>query len=81
MQPHSPQLPTDHPTAPAPKSLKKGALYLVIVVAVVAVLIAFLLPKKQAEASQTPTTSTLPTASGAPGGPQRRTQAYKDPVQ
>jgi hypothetical protein len=55
MQPHPPQLPTDAPTSPAPKNLKKGALLLFIVVAIGAAIIALMLPKKQVQATQTPT--------------------------
>jgi uncharacterized protein HemX len=52
MQPHPPQLPTDAPTSPAPKNLKKGALLLFIVVAIGAAIIAFMLPEKQVQATQ-----------------------------
>lgn len=78
MQPHPPQLPTDAPTSLAPKKLKKGALLLLLAVAVLAALIAFLLPKKQVEASQTPTSSAVP---ATPRAVQQHAQAYKDPVQ
>lgn len=55
MQPHPPQLPTDAPTSPAPKNLKKGALLLFIVVAIGAAIVAFVLPKKQIQANHVPT--------------------------
>lgn len=57
MQPHAPQLPTDAPTSPAPKNLKKTAWLLLVAIAVVATLIAFLLPKKQVESRNAPTST------------------------
>jgi hypothetical protein len=78
MQPHPPQLPTDAPASPAPKNLKKGTLLLLGVVAIIAALIAFMLPKKQVEASKSP-------ASTQPAGPratqQVQSNAYKTPTQ
>jgi hypothetical protein len=62
MQPHPPQLPTDDANRPAPKSMKKGLLFLFVIIAVTAALIAFMLPDKQVEASR------------APGSPQPTTQ-------
>ena len=52
MQPHPPQLPTDAPTSPAPKSLKKGALLLFAIVAIGVALLAFMLPEKQVQTTQ-----------------------------
>lgn len=57
MQPHHPQLPTDAPTSSAPKTLKRGALLLLLVVAIVAAVTAFLLPKKQVESRDAPTST------------------------
>jgi hypothetical protein len=75
MQPHPPQLPTDAPTSPAPKNLKKGALLLFIVVAIVAAVIAFVLPEKQVEANQTSTQQ------GTSGHMQQvQSDAYKSPT-
>jgi hypothetical protein len=54
MQAHPPQLPTDDANRPVPKRLKKGMLFLLVGIAVVATLIAFMVPKKQVEASQVP---------------------------
>ena len=77
MQPHPPQLPTDAPTAPVPKNLKKGALRLFIVLVVVAAIVALLLPKKQVGASQTAT----PAQPGMPKQAQQaQTDAYKTPA-
>lgn len=75
MQPHPPQLPTDALTSPAPSRLKRGALVLFIVVAVVAAVIAFVLPKKQAEANHIPTRQQA-------SGPVQQAQAgaYKAPA-
>jgi hypothetical protein len=77
MQPHPPQLPTDAPASPAPKNLKKGVLLLLGVVAIIAALIAFLLPEKQVEATKS-ATSTQPAASRATQ--QVQSDAYKDPT-
>jgi hypothetical protein len=77
MQPHPPQLPTDAPTSPAPKNLKKGALLLLGVVAMLAALLAFLRPEKQVEASKS-ATSTQP---AAPTPTQQvQANAYKAPT-
>jgi len=75
MQPHPPQLPTDALTSPAPSRLKRGALVLFIVVAVVAAIIAFVLPKKQVEANHVPTQQQA-------SGPVQQAQAgaYKAPA-
>lgn len=78
MQPHPRQLPTDAPAFPAPKSLKKGALLLLGVVALLAALIAFMLPEKQVEASKSGT-STQPAASRTTQ--QVQSDAYKTPTQ
>jgi len=78
MQPHPPQLPTDAPASPAPKNLKKGALLLLGVVALLAALIAFVLPEKQVEASKSGT-STQPAASRTTQ--QVKSDAYKTPTQ
>lgn len=77
MQPHPPQLPTDAPTSPAPKNLKKGALMLLLVVAVVAALVAFLLPKKQGDANKVPTPTQQPSSSSAQ---RAQVGAYKNPT-
>ena len=53
MQPHPPQLPTQDPRSPAPKNLKRGALFLLAAIVVVAALIAFLVPKKHVEPGST----------------------------
>lgn len=53
MQPSSPQLPRDDSQRPAPKNLKKGALWFLLTLVVVAALIAFVLPKKQAKDGDT----------------------------
>lgn len=53
MQPSSPQLPRDDAQRPAPKNLKKGALWFLLALLVAAALIAFMLPKKQAKDSDT----------------------------
>ncbi|MGI4874227.1 MAG: hypothetical protein ACRYFX_23955 [Janthinobacterium lividum] len=57
MQPHAPQLPTDAPTSPAPRNIKKGALLVLLAVAVAVALAAFLLPKKQVEGQNAPTSA------------------------
>ncbi|TDN40235.1 hypothetical protein A8B98_15255 [Hymenobacter sp. UV11] len=49
MQPHSPQLPTDDSATPTAKHWKKPTLYVLLVAAVLAALVAFLMPKKQVE--------------------------------
>lgn len=77
MQPQPPQLPTDIPAAPAPKNLKKGALLLLVVVAIIAALVAFMLPEKQVEASKS-ATSTQPAASRTTQ--QAQANAYKAPT-
>lgn len=76
MQPHPPQLPIDAPASPAPKNLKKSALLLLVVVVGVAVLIAFLLPKKQGDANKVPT----PTQQPASSAQRAQTGAYKNPT-
>jgi hypothetical protein len=78
MRPHPPQLPTDESTSPAPKNLKKGALLLLGVVALVAALVAFLLPEKQVEASRS-ATSAQPAMSKTTQ--QVQSNAYKTPIQ
>jgi len=75
MQPHPPQLPTDAPTSPAPKNLKKGALVLFIVVAIGAAIIAFVLPKKQVQANHIPTQQQAPRPVQ-----QAQSNAYKTPA-
>jgi hypothetical protein len=77
MQPHPPQLPTDAPTSPAPKNLKKGALILAVAVAIVAALIALVLPEKQIEANKAP----KPAQQSASGRVQQaQSDAYKAPT-
>ena len=76
MQPTSPQLPTDAPTAPAPKNLKKGALLLLVVIVVLAGVVAFLLPKKQVESSKVP--AAMPHAQ--PRVQRAQADAYKSPT-
>jgi uncharacterized protein HemX len=75
MQPHPPQLPTDAPTSPAPKNLKKGALLLFIVVAIGAAVLALVLPKKQVQATQSSTQQevSMPVQ-------QAQSNAFKTPV-
>lgn len=73
MQPHPPQLPTDAPTSPAPKNLKKGALVLFIVVAIGAAIIAFVLPEKQMQATPTPQEAPRPMQ-------QAQSDAFKTPA-
>ena len=73
MQPHPPQLPTDAPLSPAPKNLKKTAWLLLLAIAVVATLIAFILPKKQVESRNAPTTTQHRTESTGYDNPTRWT--------
>lgn len=75
MQPTS-QLPTDAPDSPAPKNLKRNALLLLLAVAIVAALVAWLLPRKQVEASRQPPT----TSQGTPSAQRAQTDAYKAPA-
>lgn len=76
MQPHPPQLPTDDAARPVPKNLKKGMLMLFFVVVVLAALAAYLLPKKQVEASRAPTS----TQQGPPSVQHAQTDAFKSPA-
>ncbi len=76
MQPHPPQLPTDAPASPAPKSLHRGVLLVVLVVAVLLALVAFLLPKKQVESNK----AAVPTAQPQPRVQQAQADAYKSPT-
>lgn len=58
MQPHPPQLPmNDAATTAGPTNWKKGALVLFAVVAIIAALAALLLPKKQVEGRNAPTST------------------------
>jgi hypothetical protein len=71
MQPHPPQLPHEDAQRPVPVNLKKGALWFLLALVVVAALLAFWLPTKQAkDRSQLPP-------------PAHRTQspAYDHPTQ
>jgi hypothetical protein len=77
MQPHPPQLPTDDATRPEPKSLKRGALWLLLAVVAVIALVALLLPKKQVEATK----AAAPTQQGTPGLQRAQSDAYKAPTQ
>ncbi|MVN78104.1 hypothetical protein GO988_17380 [Hymenobacter sp. HMF4947] len=55
MQPHPPQLPmNDVATTAGPRNWKRGALLLFCVVAGIAALIAFMLPKKRVEGRNAP---------------------------
>ena len=76
MQPHPPQLPTDDATRPVPKRLKMGMLMLFLVVVAAAALIAFILPKKQVEASRVPVSS----PSTSPQVQRAQADAYKSPA-
>ena len=71
MQPHPPQLHTDAPAAPAPRNLKKTAWLLLLSIAVVATLIAFILPKKQVEGLNAPTSTQHRTESAGYDHPTR----------
>lgn len=73
MQPHPPQLPREDAQRPAPASLKKGALWFLLAVALVAALLAFWLPDKQAKDAGP--------QSGAPTQVQRtQSSAYDHPM-
>jgi hypothetical protein len=54
MQPHPPQLPTDGVAVSSPKRWQKPVLWFVVVVALLAALIAFILPKKLVQGQNAP---------------------------
>ena len=54
MQPHPTQLPRDDAQRPQSKDLKKGALWLLLLLVAVVALIAFLLPQRQVEGRNAP---------------------------
>jgi hypothetical protein len=66
----------DDASRPIPKKLKKGMLFLFVVIAAVAAIIAFMLPKKQVEASQSPISPT----SAAPQVQRAQADAFKSPA-
>lgn len=70
MQPHPPQLPTDGVATASTKHWHKPVLWLVLVAAVLAVVIAFVLPKKQVESRNAPT----------PAEHRPHSPAYSEPV-
>lgn len=76
MQPHPPQLPTDAPTSPAPRGLRKGVVILLGIVVVLAALVAFLLPKKQVEGNK----AAVPTEQPRPKEQRAQVGAYKNPA-
>lgn len=57
MQPHPPQLPTDSVAVASSKHWQKPVLWLVLAVAILSMLIALVLPKKQVEGQNAPTPS------------------------
>jgi hypothetical protein len=65
MQPSSPLSSPDGLTSPAPKNLKKGALFLFVVVVVLAAIVALLMPKKQVAGQNAPTPTQHQAASPA----------------
>lgn len=65
MQPSSPQLPRDNPSRPASKNLRKGALWIVLALAVIIAALAFLLPRQQAK--DTDKLPATPHRTAAPG--------------
>lgn len=70
MQPHPPQLPTDGVAVASTRHWLKPVLWLVVAVAVLAAVIAFVLPKKQVESRNVP----------SPTQHRAHSPAYSDPV-
>ncbi len=54
MEPHPPQLPTDDAGTPAASNWKRGPLLLLLGLASLAILLAYLMPKKQVEGQNAP---------------------------
>jgi hypothetical protein len=69
MQPHPPQLPTDSVADASTKHWHKPVLWLVLVVALLAAVIAFMLPKKQVESRNAPAPTEYRTQSPAYSNP------------